>query len=136
VFQNIHLHGKDEKGAAPTPGLITLITAYAETKRNDIERGADSPRLAALMLLLYGRGVIEAAGLLLAGRPAGEKSAIEPIWKVVEAEASALDPQWREEYQLRLKARPADLFYVESAPPESAAAEALMVEDKIGEQDA
>lgn len=136
MFEHFHFGGHEEKVSAPAMGLITLITSYAEAKRNDIQRGADTPRLAALMVLLYGRGIVESAGVLLAGRASGEKSALEPIWKVVEAEASALDPQWREEFQMRLKARPADLQYVERPTHVAPSANAKLLKHMIGEEDA
>lgn len=86
--------------------LVIKVKEYADGRAKDVERGAETPRLAALLLQKYGRGVIEAVSLIF-----DTPRAADPISKVLDEETTRIDPQWRKHNRRRWEARPADLTY-------------------------
>lgn len=71
--------------------LVAQVRSYAESRANDVARGAETPRLAALLLQHYGRGVIDAAGVIF-----DSLRAADPISAVLDEETAKIDPEWRE----------------------------------------
>ncbi len=84
--------------------LIGQVKEYARGRASDVERGAETPRLAALLLQKYGRGVVDAVSTIFESRRAAD-----PIMRVVDEETARIDPGWREHDRARWTARPADL---------------------------
>ena len=83
--------------------LTALVTDYARSRAVAVSRGEETPGLAALLVGRYGRGIYDAADVLL-GRPAAQR-----IVEILDREVMAIDPEWRRHDQDRWRARPADL---------------------------
>jgi len=66
--------------------------------------GAETPRLAALLVQKYGLGVIDAMTTIF-----GSPMAADPISQVVDDETARIDPLWREHARERWAGRPADV---------------------------
>jgi len=94
----------DEKIAIDS--LALKVKDYANGRAKDVERGAETPRLAALLLQKYGLGVIDTVSLIF-----GTPRAADPISHVLDIETAKIDPQWREHNRERWAGRPADLSY-------------------------
>jgi hypothetical protein len=75
--------------------LVREVQRYASGRSRDVERGAETPRLAALLLQKYGLGE--------------SPRAADPILYALDAETERIDPEWRENHRLRWAARPADI---------------------------
>ncbi len=86
--------------------LVSQVNKYAQGRANDVARGAETPRLAVLMLQKYGRGLIEAVSEIY-----GSPRAADPISQTLDAESEKSDPSWREHDKARWAARPADLAF-------------------------
>ncbi|MGV2886200.1 hypothetical protein [Paenibacillus taichungensis] len=84
--------------------LILEVKEYASGRAKDVARGAETPRLAALLLQKYGSGVTKAVSLIF-----DSPRAADPISKVLDEETAKIDPQWREHNQERWAGRPADI---------------------------
>lgn len=84
--------------------LITKIKDYAKSRESDIKRGAEAPRLAALLLQKYGEGIIEAVSVIL-----DTPRAADAIQNVLDEETLKIDPEWQEHGKERWKGRPADI---------------------------
>ncbi|WP_437560359.1 hypothetical protein [Acidithiobacillus sulfuriphilus] len=84
--------------------LVRQVKDYANGRAKDVERGADTPRLAALLVQKYGRGVVDAVAEIF-----GSPRAADPISKVVDDETAKIDPLWREHDRERWAGRPADV---------------------------
>lgn len=63
------------------------------------------PRLAALLLQKYGRGIADAATLIFES-----PRAADPISLAIDEETTRIDFQWRDHDRERWAARPADLI--------------------------
>ncbi len=95
----------DEKSAVER--LVQQVKDYANTRAKDVARGAETPRLAALLVQKYGLGVIDTMSILFDG-----PRAADPISKVVDQEVERLDPLWREHANERWAGRPADVVAI------------------------
>ncbi|MFB8378119.1 hypothetical protein [Paenibacillus taichungensis] len=84
--------------------LILEVKDYANGRAKDVARGAESPRLAALLLQKYGLGVISAVSLIF-----DSPRAADPILEVLDQETAKIDARWREHDRERWSWRPADL---------------------------
>ncbi len=84
--------------------LVRQVKDYAEGRAKDVARGAETPRLAALLVQKYGRGIADAAALIF-----DNFRAADPIWEVLDAETAKIDPLWREHDKERWAGRPADV---------------------------
>jgi len=84
--------------------LVEQVIEYARGRHNDVERGAETPRLAALLLQKYGRGMADAVALIFETPRAADR-----IVRQVDEETSRIDPAWREHDRERWAARPADI---------------------------
>src|SRR3546814_9943734 len=83
--------------------LTALVTDYQRSRAVAVSRGEETQGLAALLVGRYGRGIYDAADVLLGG------PAVQRIVEILEREVMADDPEWRRHAQDRLRARPADL---------------------------
>ncbi|ACK98573.1 MULTISPECIES: hypothetical protein [Bacillus cereus group] len=84
--------------------LIKKIREYANGRRNDVARGAETPRLAALLLQKYGIGMIDAVSTIYES-----PRVADDIFKVLDLETAKIDPNWIEHNKERWKAKPADI---------------------------
>ena len=84
--------------------LVQKVKEYAAGRTMDVARGAESPRLAALLLQKYGRGVVDAVAMIF-----DSPRAADPISQVVDDETAEIDPLWREHDRERWAGRPADV---------------------------
>ncbi|WP_263356648.1 hypothetical protein [Acidicapsa ligni] len=78
----------------------TEIRQYAEGRRKDVARGAETPELAALLVQKYGYGVLKGVRIAL-GRAISHD--------VLDEEVAKIDPDWREHMHQRWAARPAEV---------------------------
>lgn len=84
--------------------LTQKIKDYARGRSQDVARGAETPRLAALLLQKYGLGLLDAAAVIY-----DNPRMADPISLVLDEETAKIDPQWREHNQERWAGRPADV---------------------------
>ena len=84
--------------------LTEKVREYAQARQQDVARGAERPRLAALLVQKYGRGIVDAVALLY-----DSPRVADPICRVIDKETAIIDPDWRENDRLRWAAKPADL---------------------------
>ncbi|CQB01776.1 TPA: hypothetical protein ACPY37_004246 [Escherichia coli] len=84
--------------------LQEQVRDYARQRAKDVARGAETPRLAALLVQKYGRGVVDALAVVF-----DSPRAAEPVMVVVDEEVSRIDPLWREHDRERWAGRPADV---------------------------
>lgn len=84
--------------------LEQQVKDYAHARSKDVARGAETPRLAALLVQKYGRGVADAVAEIFGGPRAADL-----ISKVVDDETAKIDPLWREHDRERWAGRPADV---------------------------
>lgn len=84
--------------------LVQRVRDYASGRASDVVRGAETPRLAALLLQKYGLGVVDAVAVVF-----DTPRAADPISKVLDEETSKIDPRWREHNQERWAGHPADV---------------------------
>ena len=80
---------------------IEEIRSYADSRKNDILRGAETPALAALMVEKFGEGMAK----MLSVFGASDDSFIQEVDRLV----SEIDPQYQKHRQYRFEARPAGL---------------------------
>ena len=76
------------------------ICQYAEGRRKDVARGAETPELAALLVQKYGYGLLQGVRIVL-GRAISND--------VLDEEVEKIDPDWREHMHQRWAARPAEI---------------------------
>lgn len=85
--------------------LVQKVIEYANSRKKDVVRGAETPRLAALLLQKYGVGVIDAVSILF-----DSPRVADPIYQVLDEETAKIDPQWQEHMKERWAGRPADII--------------------------
>ena len=76
--------------------LTEKVREYAQARQQDVARGAERPRLAALLVQKYGRGIVDAVALLY-----DSPKVSDPISRVIDEETAIIDPDWRENDRLR-----------------------------------
>jgi hypothetical protein len=81
--------------------LTEEIRTYAEGRKRDIERGAETPELASLMVEKFGYGMAKAAHII------GLDS---KIMAEVDRLIAEIDPEFRKTRQKRWDSRPAGLL--------------------------
>lgn len=84
--------------------LVDQVKTYANGRTKDVARGAETPRLAALLVQKYGRGVIDAVATIF-----DSPRVADLISKTVDEEVTKIDPLWREHDRERWAGRPADV---------------------------
>lgn len=92
----------DEQAAVER--LTVRLAEYAGGRAADVARGAETPRLAALQLQKYGRGMAEAVAVIF-----DSARAADPISRTLDEETAKIDPDWKAHDRERWAARPADL---------------------------
>lgn len=85
--------------------LVQHVKDYADGRAKDLARGAETPRLAALLLQKYGRGLIDAVVTIF-----DNPRVADPISEALDDETAKIDPQWRKHNQQRWEGRPADVL--------------------------
>lgn len=83
--------------------LVAAIQEYAQGRRCDIARGAETPALASLMVEKYGYGLMKAADLI-------GVTNTEILTAEVDRLVAEIDPEYRKHRQYRWDSRPAGLF--------------------------
>jgi hypothetical protein len=87
---------------SPVGRMIAEVEQYAAGRKSDIDRGAETPALAGLMVEKYGYGLMKAADLLgLADAPL--------LTAAVDRLVAGIDPQFRKHQQNRWNSHPAGL---------------------------
>lgn len=84
--------------------LILELREYASLRQRDVARGAESPRLAALLVQKFGLGLSKAVERIY-----GSPRAADPINSAVDVCVAQIDPNWREHARERWNGRPADV---------------------------
>lgn len=84
--------------------LVQQVREYAEGRAKNVARQAETPRLAALLVQKYGRGMVDAVATIF-----DNPGATELISKTVDEQTAKIDPFWREHDRERWAGRPADL---------------------------
>ena len=75
--------------------LVQKVKEYADGRSESVTRGAETPRLAALLLQKYGLGIADAIATIY-DTPRDE-------------ETMKIDPQWKEHNKIRWTSKPADI---------------------------
>lgn len=81
-------------------GIIADIRSYADARRSDIDRGAETPELAALLVEKYGAGLARA--LLIVGIDSGVQATTDLLVR-------SIDPEFEAHRRARWAAKPAGL---------------------------
>ncbi len=84
--------------------LSRALKNQANGRASDVERGAETPRLSALLLQKYGRGLIDAVQIIFDNRRAAD-----PLSELLDAETAKIDPDWRDHDRDRWAGSPADV---------------------------
>ncbi|KVO89015.1 hypothetical protein WL21_17160 [Burkholderia ubonensis] len=87
---------------SPVGRLIAEIREYAQGRKTDIKRGAESAALASLMVEKYGHGLMKAADVLALADS-------HPLTAEVDRLVVEIDLQHRKHQQYRWESRPASL---------------------------
>lgn len=82
--------------------LIRAVVEYADGRKSDVSRGAETAALASLMVEKFGYGVMKAAGLCGLADSTG-------ITDVIDRLVREIDPQHDKHRQFRWQSRPAGL---------------------------
>lgn len=70
--------------------LVQQVKQYASERASDVARGAETRRVAALLMHKYGCGVADAVTTIY-----GSPKAAHPIFKIIDEETVKIDPLWR-----------------------------------------
>ena len=84
--------------------LAQQVRNYALHRTRDASKGLETPRLAALLVEKYGRGVADTVATIF-----DNPSSTDFISKIVDKETAKLDPLWREHARERWAGRPSDV---------------------------
>lgn len=85
--------------------IISKIKEYAHERMNNVERGTETPKLAALILQKYGSGMIDAVAIFY-----DNPRTTDTIYKVLDEETSKIDEDWEKHNKERWDSRPADVY--------------------------
>jgi len=86
---------------SPIRQLIAEIRIYADGRKSDVARGAETPALAAVLVEKFGEGLAKAAHVF--------GSDNSDLTREVDRLVREIDPQYRKHRQYRFDARPAGL---------------------------
>lgn len=84
--------------------IVQKVKDYADGRAMDVARGAETPRLAALLVQKYGLGIVDAVAAIFES-----PEVVGPIAKLVDDEVVRIDPLWQEHAKERWAGRPADV---------------------------
>lgn len=99
---------EDQNAQEIRTSLLRKLGEYASGRKSDVDRGAETPHLAALMLQKYGYGLCDAAELIAPRAGLVKHSDVDIL-------VEEIDPSWRENAKKRWAARPADIAGAASA---------------------
>jgi hypothetical protein len=85
--------------------VIAHIKEYAAARQADVDRGAETPRLAALLVQKYGHGLAMAVSITYESPRIADS-----IQKAVDQETMRIYPNWRAGDHERWSARPEDVI--------------------------
>jgi hypothetical protein len=85
--------------------VLRKLTEYAEGRKKDVARCAESPHLAGLMVQKYGYGLCDAFDEIFG------RSLAAPTYGDVDRAVTEIDPQWQENAKMRWAGRPATITY-------------------------
>ncbi len=80
------------------------LKEYSQGKINDVKRGAETPRLAGLLLQKYGCGLVDAVTVFY-----DNPRVADSIYKILDEETFKIDPEWKMNNKERWESRPADI---------------------------
>ncbi|SHI11849.1 hypothetical protein [Pollutimonas bauzanensis] len=89
--------------------LVLQVREYASGRATDVARGAETPKLAALLLQKYGAGVIDAVATIF-----DSPRVADPINRVVDEETALIDPLILPLFSVVLSAGIRQRFYIDS----------------------
>lgn len=95
---------------AAIASTVERVREYARGRRADVERGLETPRLAALLVQKYGRGAVETVQTIF-----DNNRDADAVQRAVDAETARIDPSWREHDRERWTWRPADVADLSSS---------------------
>lgn len=84
--------------------LEILVMEYAQSRKFEVARGTETPRLAATLLRQYGEALADAASFL--GAPVEVASGLR---RMIDQQSTDIDPQWLRHQWERQAAKRADL---------------------------
>lgn len=87
--------------------VIRELREYADGRKGDVARGAETPALAALLVEKYGYGLAKAASLLIDASDGYIKPPV--VMDEVDALVAEIDPEWEAHRHLRWESHPADI---------------------------
>lgn len=70
--------------------LIEHMREYANGRMNDVKRGNETPKLAALLVQKYGRGMVNAVAIVF-----DDNRFADSLSRVVDEETTRIDPNWK-----------------------------------------
>lgn len=95
----------DGRGALDSIERVAArLHEYSLQRQADIARGAQTPRLAAMLMQTYGLAMIDAAQDVF-----GQVHVRTELQRHLNEQTDSLDPSWRDSIQARLNLRPADI---------------------------
>lgn len=83
--------------------VLRKLGEYAEGRRSDVARGAETKELAAVLLEKYGYGLADATAIFI------DNHASTTVYHSVDRLVAEIDPAATENRKKRWNARPADL---------------------------
>ena len=81
--------------------VLLKLADYAERRKKDVERGAETPHLAGLLVQKYGYGLCDAFDEIFGS------TVIGPTYADVDRAVAAIDPEWEANMNKRWTGRPA-----------------------------
>lgn len=109
--------------------VVRQVQEFAAGRANDVARGAETPRLAALLVQKYGRGMADAIATAF-----DSPRAADSINQVLDEETAKIDPLWREHDRERWAANSVDVVAAKPLKPlgyiSTAALDSLLAGDK------
>lgn len=91
---------------SPVGLLIAELRQYADGRKSDVRRGAETPALASLLVEKFGYGLSKAAGALGVSDSALLTAEVDRL-------VQEIDPEYRQHQQTRWDSRPAALSLTE-----------------------
>lgn len=85
--------------------VLRKLADYAEGRKKDVARGAETPHLAGLLVQKYGYGLCDAFAEVFGAKFDG------PTYGDVDRAVTEIDPQWQENAKKRWAGCPAEITY-------------------------
>lgn len=85
--------------------VLAKLADYAESRKRDVQRGAETPELAGLLVQKYGYGLVDAFVVIF------DDTLPCPTYSDVDAAVVSINPDWFDTDRKRWAGRPAALTY-------------------------